>query len=182
MGFALGPILSAHRLDGHSEFVPVLRAALPFARIPLLLTAAALWCLGSGKVTLWAVVGGALVYGVDRRPEHRRLAATNRQDRGADRPPIAVRVAVPGLEPARPGAGSLVAFVLTRRRARTATRCSISSPSAGPSPPIIHQARGGAAGKPVPPAGRSLLQNLSDVPQLLGGDPRLRLYLLTSAW
>jgi MFS family permease len=64
LGFALGPILSAHRLDREAQFLPVLRASLPFSRIPILLIAVVLWAWGAGPLSAWTVLSSYLVYGL----------------------------------------------------------------------------------------------------------------------
>jgi MFS family permease len=64
LGFALGPILSAHRLDGKGQFLPVLRQSLPFSRLPILLIALVLWLWGDGRFLVWTVVSSYVVYGI----------------------------------------------------------------------------------------------------------------------
>lgn len=182
VGFSLGPILSAHHLDRRSEFIPVLRAMLPLSRMPLLLTAAALWFFGPGRLALWAVVGGALAYGVIGG-----LSIGAWQQLIAKTVPPSER---PSLFASRYlfsnvlglAAGALVAVVLTRYPGTpgyallycvafggaTLSYHLITRVDEPPSPP-------------APPApARSLLQNLREVPALFGGDRRLRSYLLTA--
>jgi MFS family permease len=64
LGFAIGPILSAHRLDRSGQFLPALRLSLPFSRLPILLTAVVLWSCGSSALSLWTVLLSSVVYGV----------------------------------------------------------------------------------------------------------------------
>jgi MFS family permease len=64
LGFALGPILSAHRLDRSGHFLPALRWSLPFSRLPILLTAVVLWQCGSSALSMWTVLLSSVVYGV----------------------------------------------------------------------------------------------------------------------
>lgn len=63
VGFSLGPILSAHRVDGMTEFVPWLRRHLPWQRLLPLLSVLLLWLHGRGPLTLWTVVFMPLVAG-----------------------------------------------------------------------------------------------------------------------
>jgi MFS family permease len=64
IGFALGPILSANRLDRTDRFLPALRAYLPWSRLPLLATAVVLWFSGKGPLSLWTVLVASTVYGI----------------------------------------------------------------------------------------------------------------------
>jgi MFS family permease len=64
LGFSIGPILSAHRLDRQSHFLPALRTYLPFSRLPLLLIAVVLWVCGSSELSLWTVMLCTIAYGV----------------------------------------------------------------------------------------------------------------------
>lgn len=64
LGFSLGPILSAHWLDRQRLFLPALRTALPFSRLPLLVIALVLWVCGASPLSLWTVVLCTIVYGV----------------------------------------------------------------------------------------------------------------------
>jgi MFS family permease len=64
LGFSIGPILSAHWLDRQRHFLPALRTALPFSRLPLFVITVVLWVCGSGVLSLWAVVLGSVLYGV----------------------------------------------------------------------------------------------------------------------
>jgi MFS family permease len=64
LGFAIGPILSAHRLDRSGHFLPALRVSLPFSRLPILFTALVLWLCGSSTLSLWTVLLSSVVYGV----------------------------------------------------------------------------------------------------------------------
>lgn len=64
LGFSIGPILSAHWLDRQRHFLPALRTALPFSRLPLLVIAVVLWLCGSGALSLWTVVICSIIYGV----------------------------------------------------------------------------------------------------------------------
>lgn len=181
LGFSLGPILSAHRLDGRSEFVPVLRTMLPAARVPLLMTAAALWFFGAGSLALAAVVGGALVYGVIGG-----LSIGAWQQLVAKTVPPAER---PSLFASRYlfsnvlglGAGSLVAVVLTRFPGTDgyALLYLVAFVGATLSYHLITQVRE-PPGAGVVLAPRTLLQNLRGLPELFRGDARLRLYLLTA--
>src|SRR5262245_17692443 len=43
LGFAVGPILNAHRLDRQTQFLPALRKWLPLSRLPIALVPVALW-------------------------------------------------------------------------------------------------------------------------------------------
>lgn len=63
IGFSLGPILSAHRIDGMTEFVPWLRRQLPWQRLLPLLAILLLWLHGRSSLTLWTVVFMPLVAG-----------------------------------------------------------------------------------------------------------------------
>jgi len=64
LGFSFGPILSAHRLDRQTHFLPALRTCLPFSRIPLLLIAVVLWLCGTSTLSLWTVMLCTIAYGV----------------------------------------------------------------------------------------------------------------------
>jgi Major Facilitator Superfamily len=63
IGFSLGPILSAHRIDGMTRYVPWLRRQLPWQRLLPLLAVLLLWLHGRGPLTLWTVVFMPLVAG-----------------------------------------------------------------------------------------------------------------------
>jgi MFS family permease len=64
IGFAIGPILTAHHLDHQANFLPALRRTLPLSRLPLLLTAMVLWGFGAGPLSLWTVLLSSLAYGL----------------------------------------------------------------------------------------------------------------------
>jgi MFS family permease len=64
LGFSVGPILNAHRLDRQSQFLPALRKWLPLSRLPIFLSAVVLWCCGSSALSLWTVLLCTIVYGV----------------------------------------------------------------------------------------------------------------------
>lgn len=64
VGYSLGPILSAHRLDGQTEFLPILRRNLPWARILPLAATLALWFSGRSAWSLWSVVFTPLLGGL----------------------------------------------------------------------------------------------------------------------
>jgi MFS family permease len=64
LGFALGPILSAHRLDRSGQFLPALRWSLPFSRLPILLTAVVLWVGASSVLSMWTVLLSSIAYGI----------------------------------------------------------------------------------------------------------------------
>lgn len=64
LGFAIGPILNAHRMDRQSQFLPALRKWLPLSRLPILLVAIVLWLCGSSALSLWAVLLCTITYGV----------------------------------------------------------------------------------------------------------------------
>jgi MFS family permease len=183
VGFSLGPILSAHRLDGRSEFVPVLRTMLPLARVPLLVTAVALWMFGSGSVALWAVLGGAIAYGVVgglsigawQQLIAKTVPPSQRSSLFASRYLFSN---VLGL-----GAGAIVSVVLTRYPGTTgyALLYLIAFIGANVSYHLITRVNEPPAPRAPPPSpSRSLLQNLADVPSLFKGDRRLRLYLATA--
>ncbi|RYZ10092.1 MAG: MFS transporter [Myxococcales bacterium] len=182
VGFSLGPILSAHHLDRRSEFIPVLRAMLPLSRLPLLLTAAVLWFSGAGPLALWAVVGGALAYGVAGG-----LSIGAWQQLIAKTVPPSER---PSLFASRYlfsnvlglGAGALVAVVLTRCPGTQgyALLYCVAFAGATLAYHLITRVSEPASPPPPPTPPRSLLQNLGDVPTLFGGDRRLSLYLLTA--
>lgn len=64
LGFSIGPILNAHRLDRQQQFLPALRSSLPLSRLPILLVAVVLWWCGACTLSLWAVVLSSIAYGV----------------------------------------------------------------------------------------------------------------------
>src|SRR5688572_22380457 len=64
LGFSLGPILNAHRLDRQSHFLPALRKWLPLSRLPICVSALGLWCCGSSALSMWTVLLCTIVYGV----------------------------------------------------------------------------------------------------------------------
>lgn len=181
MGFSLGPILSAHRLDGRSEFVPVLRSMLPLARAPLLITAIALWFFGASRVSLAAVVGGALAYGVIGG-----LSIGAWQQLVAKTVPAAER---PSLFASRYlfsnvlglGASALVVVVLTRLPGTEgyALLYTIAFFGACLAYHLITRVDE-PPGTIVEPTPRTFLENLRGVPALFRGDRRLRLYLTTA--
>lgn len=178
-GFALGPIFSAHRLDGQRQFLPVLRRTLPFSRLPILLIALELWLWGSGPFSAWTVVSSYVVYGIigglsvgawqqlilrtvrpDQRPSlfATRYLASNVLGLGV--------ASVVGPVLARwPGAHGyallhLIAFCGAMLSYRLLM--AVREPST-PSPPPVER--------------RSFLQNLRGVPGLFAADRRLSGYL-----
>lgn len=179
IGYSLGPILTAHWLDGRAQFVPVLRAALPASRVPLLLTALTLWLAGTSRLSLWMVVGGAVAYGVIgglsigawQQLVAKTIPAPERSSLFAHRYLFSniVGLAMGGLVVAvlsyLPGTSGyallyLVAFLGAGLAYRLITRVQ--------EPP----------GEPKRSAERSFLQNLRGLPALFAADQRLRLYLL----
>lgn len=64
LGFSLGPILNAHRLDRQSQFLPALRKWLPLSRLPIFVSALVLWSCGSRALSMWTVLICTIVYGV----------------------------------------------------------------------------------------------------------------------
>jgi MFS family permease len=64
LGFSLGPILTAHRLDQQAQFLPALRTSLPISRLPILLIALVLGLYGAGPLSAWTVLSGYVIYGV----------------------------------------------------------------------------------------------------------------------
>ena len=64
LGFSLGPILNAHRLDRQSHFLPALRRWLPLSRLPIFAVAVVLWSCGSSALSLWTVLLCTIAYGV----------------------------------------------------------------------------------------------------------------------
>jgi MFS family permease len=63
LGFSVGPILNAHRLDRQSYFLPALRRWLPLSRLPILAVAVVLWVCGSSAPSLWTVLLCTVTYG-----------------------------------------------------------------------------------------------------------------------
>jgi len=64
LGFAVGPILNAHRLDRQRYFLPALRTLLPLSRLPIFAVAVVLWVCGSSAQSLWTVLLCTITYGV----------------------------------------------------------------------------------------------------------------------
>jgi len=179
LGFSLGPILSAHRLDGQRHFLPVLGRTMPLSRVPILLIAVVLWVWGNGPFSAWAVVSSYVVYGIigglgvgawqllilrtvrpDQRPSlfATRYLASNAVGLGV--------AAVVGLVLAHwPGAhGYAILHVIAFSGAVLSYRLlmAVREPSTVSSPPVER---------------RSFLQNLRGVPELFAADRRLSGYL-----
>ncbi len=179
LGFSIGPILSAHRLDHQRHFLPALRRSLPFSRLPILLTAVVLWSYGSSPLSLWTVLLSSILYGVigglsvgawqqlilrtvrpDQRPSlfATRYLASNVLGLGVASlvGPILARW------PGTPGYAllHLMAFV----GAMIAYR-------------LLMAVREPIASEPPPVETRSFLQNLRGAPALFAGDRRLSSYL-----
>lgn len=63
VGFAIAPILTAHRIDRLPRFMPVLLVNGIFQRLPLLLAALLLWWLGTHAATPWIIALTPLIAG-----------------------------------------------------------------------------------------------------------------------
>jgi MFS family permease len=179
LGFAMGPILSAHRLDRQAQFLPALRRSLPISRLPILLIALVLWVWGAGPLSAWTVLSSYVVYGIiggltvgawqqlilrtvraDQRPAlfAMRYLASNVLGLG-------VASAVGPVLARWPGAhGYSLLHVIAFLGAIISYRLlmAVREPSAPPAPPVEQ---------------RSFLQNLRGVPALFAADRRLLGYL-----
>ncbi|HEY0468130.1 MAG TPA: MFS transporter, partial [Polyangiaceae bacterium] len=181
LGYAIGPIITAHWLDRQTDFVPVLRAALPASRLPLLLTALTLWLSGTSRLSLWVVLGGSIAYGLIgglsigawQQLVAKTMPASERPSLFAHRYLFSnllglimgwVVVAVLSHWPGSNGYALLylVAFFGASISYRLITR--------------VRETRG----EPSTGSERSFLQNLRGLPQVFSADRRLQLYLLTA--
>jgi MFS family permease len=179
LGFSLGPILSAHRLDGQRHFLPVLRQTLPLSRVPILLIAVMLWGWGNGPFSAWAVVSSYVVYGIigglgvgawqqlilrtvrpDQRPSlfATRYLASNAVGLGV----AAVVGPVLARWPGTHGYALLHLIAFTGAILSYRLLMAVREPSTVSSPPVER---------------RSFLQNLRGVPELFAADRRLSGYL-----
>ena len=180
MGYALGPILTAHWMDRRTEFVPVLRALLPGSRVPLLLTALTLWLSGTSALSLWMVLGGAIAYGAIgglsigawQQLVARTVPASERPSLFAHRYLFSNLL---GLL-----AGGLVIGVLSRFPGTNgyAILYFIAFLGAGLAYRFITSVQE-PPGQPSAIEARSFLENLRALPPVFAADRRLWLYLLT---
>lgn len=179
LGFALGPIFNAHRLDRQSQFLPALRRSLPFSRLPILVIALVLWTTGSGPFSAWTVVSSYVIYGIigglsvgawqqlilrtvraDQRPAlfATRYLASNVLGLGVASIVGPVLAHWPGTQ------GYALLHVIAFLGAMVSYRLlmAVREPSAAPLAPVEQ---------------RSFLQNLRGVPALFAADRRLSGYL-----
>ena len=179
LGFSIGPILSAHRLDHQRQFLPALRRSLPFSRLPILLTAVVLWSYGSSPLSLWTVLLSSILYGVigglSVGAWQQLILRTVRPDQ---RPSLfATRYLgsnVLGL-----GVASLVGPILARWPGTHgyALLHLMAFIGAIGSYRLLMAVREPSASAPPPVETRSFLQNLRGAPALFAGDRRLSSYL-----
>jgi MFS family permease len=179
LGFALGPILSAHRLDGQRHFLPVLARTLPLSRVPILLIALVLWVCESGPFSAWTVLASYVVYGIigglgvgawqqlilrtvrpDQRPSlfATRYLASNVVGLGVASLVGPVLAGWPGSH----GYGLLHLIAFGGAMLSYRLLMAVREPSSASSPPVER---------------RSFLQNLRGVPALFAADRRLSGYL-----
>jgi MFS family permease len=178
-GFAIGPILSAHRLDRQAHFLPALRTSLPLSRLPILLIALVLWVYGAGPLSAWTVLSSYVVYGIigglsvgawqqlilrtvrpDRRPSlfATRYLASNVLGLGVASAVGPVLARWPGTN----GYALLHGIAFVGAIISYRVLMAVREPSAPPHP-VVEQ--------------RSFLQNLRGVPALFAADRRLLGYL-----
>jgi MFS family permease len=179
LGMAIGPILSAHRLDRQAQFLPALRTSLPFSRLPILLIALVLWGWGAGPLSAWTVLSGYVIYGIigglSVGAWQQLISSTVRPDQ---RPSLfATRYLasnVLGLAVA-----SVVGPVLARWQGTSgyAILHAIAFAGAMLSYRLLMAVREPIAPPPPPVEERSFLQNLRGVPELFAADRRLPAYL-----
>lgn len=179
LGFALGPILSAHRLDRQSHFLPALRTSLPFSRLPILLIALVLWAWGSGPFSAWTVVSSYVVYGIiGGLSVGAWQQLIMRTVRAEQRPALfATRYLVSNVLGL--GVASVVGPVLAHWPGTQgyALLHGIAFVGAMVSYRLLMAVREPSAPSPAPIEQRSFLQNLRGVPALFGSDRRLLSYL-----
>ena len=179
LGFSLGPILNAHRLDRQNHFLPALRKWLPLSRLPIFVSAVVLWWCGSSALSMWTVLLCTIVYGVigglsvgawqqlilrTVRPDKRsalfatRYLASNVIGLGVASLVGPILAFWPGTD------GYAILHVIAFAGAMLAYRLlmAVREPS-GTSPP--------------PPGERGFFENLRTVPALFAADRRLPSYL-----
>jgi MFS family permease len=181
IGFAIGPMLSAHRLDRQPEFMSMLRRTLPLSRLPILLTALVLWHFGSGPLALWTVLASTLAYGIIgglsvgawQQLILCTVPASERSSLFAWRYLAANVLALV--------AGSLVSPVLGHFEGTRgyALLYLVTFIGAVVSYRLLTSVREPPARALVDVVERSFLQNLREVPSLFAADRRLRRYLWT---
>lgn len=179
LGFSLGPILNAHRLDRQTHFLPALRRWLPLSRLPICLAALVLWGCGSAALSLWTVLSCTVVYGVigglsvgawqqlilrTVRPEKRSALFATRY----------LVSNVVGL-----GVASLVGPVLQRWPGTDGYALLHAGAFAGTmvAYKLLMAIREPSGGEPAPVEERGFLENLRTVPALFAADRRLPSYL-----
>jgi len=180
LGFSIGPILTAHRLDGECHFLPALRRSLPFSRLPILLTAIVLFVCGAGPLSLWTVLLSSVVYGViggfsvgawqqlilrTVRPDQRSSLFATRY-LVSNVLALAVASAVGPILSRWPGtSGYGILHVIAFAGAMLSYR-------------LLMGVREPQATLAAPVARRNFLENLRGVPELFAGDRRLMGYLV----
>ncbi len=181
VGFSLGPIFTAHRLDRQRHFLPVLRSTLPFSRLPILLSAVVLGLYGAGPVSLWAVLTSSLVYGlVGGASVGAWQQLILRTVPARERPSLfATRYLASNLLGL--GAGSLVSPVLGHWPGTTgyAVLHLVTFAGAMLAYRLLMGVVEPSATATPPSEARTFLQNLRGVPELFASDRRLGLYLWT---
>jgi len=179
LGFSIGPILNAHRLDRQSHFLPALRKWLPLSRLPIFVSAVVLWSCGSGALSLWTVLLCTVTYGVigglsvgawqqlilrTVRPEKRsalfatRYLASNVIGLGVASLVGPILASWPGTE------GYAILHVMAFAGAMLAYRLLMA----------VREPRGSS---PPPAEERGFFENLRTVPALFAADRRLPSYL-----
>jgi MFS family permease len=182
IGFAFGPILTAHHLDHQNQFLPLLRRTLPLSRLPILVTALVLWQFGSGPLALWTVLGSSLVYGMIGGlsvgawqqlvlctvPASERASLFAWRYLASNLLALCAGSLVRPVLASWPGTrGYAILHLITFAGAILSYRLltSIREPRAGCAPALPQ---------------RNFFQNLREVPGLFDADRRLRLYLWTT--
>ena len=183
LGFAVGPILNAHRLDRQSQFLPALRRWLPLSRLPICGIAVVLWVCGSSALSLWSVLLCTISYGIigglsvgawqqlilrTVRPERRsalfavRYLASNVVGLGVAALVSPILSRWPGTD------GYAILHLIAFAGAMFAYRVlmAVREPSGGAGPALEQ---------------RSFLENLRSVPALFAADRRLPSYLWSVA-
>jgi MFS family permease len=179
LGFALGPILSAHRLDRQSHFLPALRTSLPFSRLPILLIALVLWVWGSGPFSAWTVVSSYFVYGVIGGLSVGAWQQLIMRTVRADQRPALFATRYLASNVLGLCVASIVGPVLAYWPGTQgyALLHGIAFIGAIVSYRLLMAVREPGAPPPAPIEQRSFLQNLRSVPSLFAGDRRLLGYL-----